>query len=89
MNLAQKRAYIILHAELSTYGYTGAWKDNAWEIIDRVRLILNGQNLSQTYYYAANEAKLLQEIKKILHLTDMPIEDMILVLEQLAELWRP
>lgn len=89
MNESQKRAYIFLHAEIQTFTNLRDKDFVIYEMIGRVSLVLQGQKIDQGYYNLAEEAKLLQETTKILHLTDMPLEDMIAVLEKLAELWKP
>ena len=88
MNELQKRAYIILHAELSSYDLEiKTWA--AHDLISRAIPILEGHRMAPDYYNVVLHARFHREIQKILHLTDMPTEDMIAVLEKLEELWTP
>ena len=89
MNEPQKRAYIILHAELEGYNFLLDAGFRACELIDRVRGILDGRRMAVSYSYQTYHSKFSREVQKILHLTDMSIEDMIAVLEKLWELWKP
>ena len=88
MNEPQKRAYIMLHAELSSYDLEiQTWA--AHDLISRVIPILEGRRMAPTYHNVVIHARFHREIQKILHLTDISVEDMIAVLENLDELWRP
>jgi len=88
MNEQQKRAYIILHAELSNYDF-GVKNWMAHEILQRAVYILKGNKVATEYYHVGLHLQFNKTIQMILHLTDMSIEDMIAVLEKLAELWKP
>ena len=92
MNEPQKRAYIILHAELSIYDLEWGIEIKSWvahDIINRTISILKGSKMAPVYHHIVTHARFNREIQKILHLTDMPTEDMIAVLEKLEELWAP
>ena len=88
MNEPQKRAYIILHAELSSYDF-GLKNWMAHEIINRAISILNGHRMATARYHIGLHAQFNKTIQMILHLTDMSVEDLIAMLEKLAELWKP
>lgn len=87
MNMAQKRAYIILHAELTSFNFK---PDSVWvipKIIRHANNILKGKKVTGTYLYSNYETKFVREVQKILHLTTISIEHMIVVLEELIMLW--
>jgi len=80
MNETMKRAYVMLHLEIASWQL----KDDGFatqSIIGSVISSLKGQKSNYVIY---NETKrLILEAKKILQLTDISVEDLILVLEQI------
>lgn len=84
MNMAMKRAYVILEAELAKFKM-----GNRPHIVHYAgKVITSSLDQYSRPYPSSEDSSFLSEVQKILHLTDISIDDMDEVLEALYIKWR-
>lgn len=86
MDEQQKRAYCILNTELSTYDdiISKNWMNS---LIQGCISALRGERRYHADSYPSEKA-FKREVNKIMYLTDISVDDMIVVLIRLMELWQ-
>lgn len=82
LDAVQKRAYVILDMELAKFR-----PEYCWQFISYALSVISGKT-SMFDERAIQNVSFLGEIQKILHLTDISIDDIQEVLEKLYEKWK-
>lgn len=79
----KKRVFVLLNIVISQIKYRERY--DAVPTISQVKNVLSGDMIVRLYEGMQGYHKLLEEVKIIMYLTDISVEDMIQVLDELRE----